>query len=90
MRVRGRSLSDLKNVGPATLKDLSQLGIGNVEELARQDAFELYERLCRITQARHDPCVIDVFLSAVDQARGGKPRPWWHYTPQRKRRMSAR
>jgi hypothetical protein len=33
--------------------------------------------------------VIDVFLSAVDQARGGKPRPWWHYTPQRKRRLAS-
>jgi hypothetical protein len=87
-RVAGPRLCDLKNVGPATLKDLSLLGIGSARELADQDAFELYGRLCSITRQRHDPCVIDVFMSAVDQARGGKARPWWHYTPQRKRRMA--
>lgn len=76
------------NVGPATLKDLSVLGIRSVRELARHDAFEMYGRLCRLTRQRHDPCMIDVFLSAVDQARGGKARPWWHYTPQRKRRIA--
>jgi len=31
-----------------------------------------------------------VFMSAVDQARGGSARPWWHYTPQRKRMMASR
>ncbi len=82
-------LGDLKNVGPATLKDLSVLGVSSVRDLATQDAFEMYERLCRITRQRHDPCVIDVFLSAVDQARGGKARAWWHYTPQRKRRLAS-
>ncbi|MBU3727644.1 MAG: mitomycin resistance protein [Phycisphaerales bacterium] len=82
------SLADLRNVGPATVTDLSKLGIRSVRQLATQDAFELYERLCRITRQRHDPCVIDVFMSAIDQARGGKARPWWHYTPQRKRRMA--
>lgn len=77
------------NVGPATVKDLARLGISTVRDLATQDAFDMYGRLCRITRQRHDPCVIDVFLSAVDQARGGKPRPWWHYTPQRKRRLAS-
>ena len=81
-------LSDLKNVGPAPLKDLSVLGISAVGDLATQDAFEMHERLCRLTRQHHDPCVIDVFLSAVDQARGRKARPWWHYTPQRKRRLA--
>lgn len=83
-------LADLRNVGPATIQDLSRLGISSVRELATQDAFELYERLCALTRTRHDPCVIDVLLSAIDQASGGEARPWWHYTPQRKRRMSSR
>lgn len=84
----GPALADLRNVGPATVKDLATLGIRSVRELAAQDAFELYERLCRITRQRHDPCVIDVFMSAIDQASGAKARPWWHYTPQRKSRMA--
>ena len=82
-------LGDLMNVGPATLKDLSVLGIGSVGDLATQDAFEMHERLCRLTGQHHDPCMIDVFLSAVDQARGGKARAWWHYTALRKRRLAS-
>jgi hypothetical protein len=78
------------NVGPATLKDLSLLGIGSVRELADHDAFGLYDRLCSITRQRHDPCVIDVFMSAVDQARGGSARPWWHYSARRKRELASR
>lgn len=89
-RLPAPELSDLRNVGSATVADLARLGIRTVRDLATQDAFEMYERLCRITRKRHDLCVIDVFLSAVDQARGGKARAWWHYTPQRKRRMITR
>ena len=88
MARRERALADLRNVGPATLKDFSRLGISSVRDLAGQDAFALYEELCRITRQPHDPCVIDVFMSAIDQAKGRMPRPWWHYTPQRKRRMA--
>jgi hypothetical protein len=78
------------NVGPATLKDLSLLGIGSVRDLADHDAFDLYDRLCSITRQRHDPCVIDVFMSAVDQARGGSAKPWWRYSLQRKRIVASR
>jgi len=66
-----QTLADLANVGPATLGDFRVLGIRTLAQLARQDAFGLYERLCRKTGTRHDPCCIDVFLSAIDQARTG-------------------
>ncbi len=89
-RVAEPKLADLMNVGPATLKDLSLLGIGSVRELADHDAFDLYDRLCSITRQRHDPCVIDVFMSAVDQARGGTARPWWHYSARRERELASR
>jgi hypothetical protein len=84
-----QTLADLANVGPATLGDFRVLGICTLAQLARQDAFGLYERLCRKTGTRHDPCCIDVFLSAIDQARGGAPRPWWKFTDERKRAMQA-
>ena len=80
-------LSDLANVGPATLGDLHQLGIRTVRQLARRDALALYRSLCRRTGKRHDPCVIDVFMAIVHQARGGKPMPWWKFTAERKRVM---
>jgi hypothetical protein len=87
---RPASLSDLANVGPATLGDFRVLGIATIAQLAKQDAFKLHERLCERTGVRHDPCCIDVFLSAIDQARGGAPCPWWHFTEQRKQMLAGR
>lgn len=83
-----KSLLDLPNVGPATRGDLHLLGIREPAELAGLDAFEMYERLCSITKTRHDPCVIDVFLSLVSFADGGPPKPWWDFTEERKRTLS--
>jgi hypothetical protein len=81
-------LRRLRNVGPATVQDFGVLGITEVAQLLGQDAFELHDRLCTLTGERHDPCMIDVFMSAIDQAQGGAARDWWHYTPERKRRLS--
>lgn len=85
----GLKLADLANVGPATLGDLYQLGIRTVAQLARQDAMRLYRSLCRRTGVRHDPCVIDVFMATIHQARGGKATAWWKFTAQRKRMMAG-
>ena len=83
-------LRRLRNVGPATEADLKLLGIETVAELVDADAFELHARLCQLTGRSHDPCMIDVFLSAIDQAQGGEARAWWAYTRERKRRMATR
>lgn len=75
-------LKDLVSVGPATIKDLKILGITTVEELALQDHHELYERLCRLTNAHHDICVLDVFQCAIEQAKNPKlsaEQKQWHY-----------
>ncbi|MCC6358710.1 MAG: mitomycin resistance protein [Phycisphaerales bacterium] len=82
-------LGDLANVGRATLKDFEVLGIRTVAALARREPFALYRELCRRTGQRHDPCVIDVFLAASHEARGGPPRSWWEFTGERKARLSA-
>jgi len=50
-------LSTLANVGKATLGDFERLGIRSRAQLARRDAYRLYERLCALTAQRHDPCV---------------------------------
>lgn len=84
-----RALTDLPNIGPACAQDLRLLGIEHPQQLVGRDACELYRSLCRITGVRHDPCVIDVFLSITDFMAGGEPQPWWHYTPQRKARADA-
>ena len=83
-------LRGLANVGPATVADLHLLGITTVAQLRRRDAYRLYADLCRRTKQVHDPCVIDVFLSAIDQANGGPRHPWWHFTPMRKAELARR
>ncbi|HFC8458363.1 TPA: helix-hairpin-helix domain-containing protein [Neisseria subflava] len=77
-------LSDLPNVGKAVAEDLALLGITQPQDLAGQDAYEMYDRLCSLTATRHDPCMIDIFLSLVDFMQGNEPKLWWHFTEQRK------
>lgn len=79
-------LTDLPNVGPATAKDLHLLGINSANDLLGQDPMQLYWRLCDLTSERHDPCVLDVFMSLVAFVEGDEPRPWWDYTELRKAR----
>jgi hypothetical protein len=81
-------LTSLANIGPAMERDLTRLGIRCVADLVRRDPVELYERLGALDGRRHDPCVLDTFMSAVDQAGGAPPRPWWTYTPERKRMLT--
>jgi hypothetical protein len=77
-------LADLRNVGRAALKDFEVLGIVSVPQLAKEKPRELYERLCALTQARHDPCVEDVFAAAIHQARTGEALNWWEFSRRRK------
>ena len=79
-----KSLLDLPNVGPATVADLHLLGIRKPDDLIGLDAYEMYDRLCTITNAKHDPCVVDVFLSVVSFANGGTAKSWWNFTAERK------
>lgn len=83
-RSKLHKLTDLPNVGKAIAEDLVLLGISQPQDLINQDAYEMYERLCRISGTRHDPCMIDVFLSLIDFIQGNEPKPWWHFTKQRK------
>jgi len=82
-------LQDLANVGPAVERMLGRLGVTAPAQLAGQDPYELFERLCAVDGRRHDPCLLDTFMSAVDQADGKPARPWWEYTPERKRSLAA-
>ncbi|MEY2808224.1 MAG: hypothetical protein RIR65_2641 [Planctomycetota bacterium] len=48
----------------------------------------MYERLQVLTRSKQDPCVLDVFMALVDFAGGAPARPWWKYTPLRKRLLA--
>ncbi len=86
VREKVKKLTDLPNIGPSLAEDLSLIGIETPEQLQGKEAFELYEELCKKTGAKHDPCVLDVFISITDFINGGEPKVWWDYTAQRKAR----
>jgi hypothetical protein len=88
-RERVKQLTDLPNIGQAAEKDLILLGISAPEQLIGRDAYEMYDELCEKTGARHDPCVIDVFLSITRFMAGEAPRAWWDYTDERKRHTAG-
>jgi hypothetical protein len=88
-RDRLKRLTDLPNIGKAGAEDLKLLGIDSPEALQGRCPYAMYEELCRRTGVRHDPCVIDVFLSIVHFMAGGEPQRWWEFTAQRKQRLAA-
>ncbi len=85
-----RTLTDIPNVGPATVADLHLLGIQTPAQLVGRDPHGLYRGLCEITGIRHDPCVIDVLVSVVRFMEGAPPHPWWYYTAERKQGLDSR
>ncbi len=78
-------LDALPNIGKAMAGDLQLVGVIHPKQLIGKDAFELYDRLCEKTGQKHDPCVIDVFMSAIHFMEGGEPLPWWFFTDERKK-----
>lgn len=88
-RSRVKLLTDLPNVGPATAKDLVLLGFTSPTELAGKDPMTMYQDLCRVTGVRHDPCVLDVFISITRFMDGDSPQPWWKYTAERKKKYGT-
>jgi hypothetical protein len=82
-------LVDIPNVGRATAGDFVRLGITRPGDLVGQDAYALHARLEALTGVRQDPCVIDVFLAAIDYMAGAPAAPWWRYTPVRKAYLAA-
>lgn len=79
-----KRFEDIPNVGPCTASDFRQLGIQDPKALVFCDAYVLFERLCQVTRKTHDPCMIDVFLSAISFMKGEPAKPWWEFTPLRK------
>jgi hypothetical protein len=79
----------IPNVGPAIAKDFVTLGINTPQELVGKDPYKMHQDLCKLTGQQHDPCVIDVFISAVRYMEGGPARKWWEFTQERKTHLSG-
>lgn len=89
VRSKTRFLTDLPNVGPATAEDLHVVGIHTPLDLVGKNPLDLYNRLNDVTGTRHDPCVLDVFLSVTDYMAGNDAQPWWAYTKRRKELLAG-
>jgi len=88
-RIDIKHFQDIPNVGKATEKIFYILGINEPVQLVGRDPYKMYSELCNITQKEHDPCVIDVFISAVKYMEGGPPKKWWEFTEERKNKLGA-
>lgn len=89
-RTRLTRLEDLPNIGKAMAGDFRLIGISSPDDLVGRNAFDLYEALCSATDARQDPCVLDVFMSVVSFMEGGPALSWWAFTGERKQLMAGR
>ncbi len=89
-RIDVRRLQDIPNIGKAIEKKLLLLGIREPGELIGRDPYKMYDDLCSLTGKWHDPCLLDVFISAVRFMEGGPPKKWWEFTRERKERMGTK
>ena len=83
-------LEALPNIGKAIANKLQLIGIDNPRKLIGEEAFALYEALCTKSGKRHDPCVIDVFMSVIYFMEGGEPLPWWSFTEERRMKIAQK
>ena len=81
---QAQKLTDIPNIGPRIADDFRLLRILKPSDLKGKDPVRLYERLNQVTGQRHDPCVLDTFMAAVEFMNGGPAKPWWAFTDQRK------
>ena len=78
-------LDQIPNIGKSIAQDLINIGIQKPEQLIGKDPVALYHKLERVMGERHDPCVCDTLMAAVEFMEGGKVKPWWDFTAKRKK-----
>src|SRR5215471_925147 len=83
-------LEQVPNIGPSLAADLRSIGVAHPHDLPGKDPYALYDRLCRASGVRQDPCVLDTFIAAVRFMEGAPAHPWWHYTAERKEATGER
>ena len=94
MKPARTAFQQLISVGLAIERDFHLLGIGSVAQLAQQNPRTMYDKLCRVTGERQDVCSLDVFESAVAQARNpelpAEQCQWWRWSRKRKAEDASR
>jgi hypothetical protein len=76
-------LQEIPGIGPSLAGDLRRLGFRIVADLKGADPEAMYQRLCRLTRTRQDPCVLYTFRCAVYYASRTRHQPellkWWNW-----------
>lgn len=83
-RTEIKDLKSIPNVGPATIRYLKAVGVNTPFELVGQDPYSMFQELCHVSSKQFDPCLLDVFISAVRFMEGAPAKDWWQYTLERK------
>ncbi len=80
---RKDGLQAMPGIGPSLARDLRDLGVRSVADMARQRPEELYRKLCRLRKRMQDPCVLYAFRCARYYAVARRPDPrllkWWNW-----------
>jgi hypothetical protein len=79
-----KKLEDLPNIGKAISADLHKIGINSPDQLKTWKPIDVFNELADVMGHRHDPCLLDVLISAQRFLNGEAAKPWWHYTDERK------
>jgi hypothetical protein len=82
-----KTFRDIPNVGPAMERDFKLLGLKQPADLKGKDAYQLYQKMCKVSGSRQDPCVLDTYLAVIDFMNGAPARPWFYYTKERKKQF---
>lgn len=77
-------LKSIPNVGPATIRYLKTVGVDSPFDLVGKNPYTMFEELSQETRKQYDPCLLDVFISAVRFMEGAPEKEWWKYTAERK------
>ena len=80
-----KKFQDIPNIGPAMVRGFALLGLQKPTDLINKDPLKLYKKMCKVSGKRQDPCVLDVYIAAIDFMNGALARPWFYYTKNRKR-----
>ena len=83
-------LEDIPNIGKSIAADLRAIGILYPSQLAGRDPLAVYIELAGAMGPRHDPCVLYTLMAAKHFLESGEALPWWKFTEQGKKLLSAK
>ena len=66
-------------------RDFNLLGLNKPTDLITKNPLSLYNKMCKISGVRQDPCVLDTYIAVVDFMNGAPAKPWYFYTKIRKK-----